>query len=154
MRRLAFILLLMLLHSAVMAQTESQPRNYEAEVMPQFPGGIDSLFRYLRLNLQYPQTSRDLGEQGISVVEFGVNKDGSVGDVKVIRGISEDLDAESIRAVLAMPAWTPGKTDNKTITVYMRLPIMYSLTDGKTRKEIKKESRERKKRLKEVESNP
>ena len=97
------------------------------DIDPEYPGGEAEMNRYIMENVNYPEESIEIAEQGIVYVEFVVNKDGSLSDVKVIRGISDALDAEAIRAVKNMPNWTPGIQHNRPIRVRITLPITFRL---------------------------
>lgn len=97
------------------------------EKMPEFPGGIKALFDYLGKNLKYPAMAKDAKIQGKVYVTFVVGKDGSVGDVRVLRGIGGGCDEEAIRVVKNMPKWEPGRQRNKTVRVQYNLPINFIL---------------------------
>lgn len=100
-----------------------------AEQMPEFPnGGMAGVMQYLSRNIKYPAIAQENGTQGRVIVQFVVNKDGSITDVKVVRGADPYLDKEAIRVVTNMPKWTPGKTGGKAIRVKYTLPITFKLT--------------------------
>ena len=97
--------------------------------MPEFPhGGMAGVMQYLSRNIKYPAIAQENGTQGRVIVQFVVNKDGSITDVKVVRGADPYLDKEAIRVVTNMPKWTPGKTGGKAIRVKYTLPITFKLT--------------------------
>ena len=100
----------------------------EADEMPQFPGDLDGLMKFIRENLKYPADAIENSIEGRVVVRFVVNKIGEVTNVEVLRGLSPSCDAEAVRVVQAMPKWTPGKKDGKDVNVYFSLPISYKLT--------------------------
>ena len=95
--------------------------------MPKFPGGIKALISYLAKNIHYPAKAKKQGIQGRVYVHFIVNKDGSVSDVKILRGISPECDAEAIRVVKNMPNWIPGEQKGQKVRVVFNLPIKFSL---------------------------
>ncbi|MEO6883482.1 MAG: TonB family protein [Bacteroidia bacterium] len=97
--------------------------------MPVFPGGQDKLFQYLQNNTNYPQMEKEAGVQGTVYVSFVIGADGRVQDVKVLRGIPNGpgCNKEALRVVQAMPAWTPGKQDGRTVPVQYSLPIKFIL---------------------------
>ncbi|MBW6479454.1 MAG: energy transducer TonB [Bacteroidales bacterium] len=95
------------------------------EDQPEFPGGTDSLMTYLMQNLRYPKEARDARIQGTVFVTFVVEKDGSVSDVRTLRGVAPSLDEEAIRVVRAMPAWKPGYQRGQTVRVQYNLPIRF-----------------------------
>lgn len=77
--------------------------------MPDFPGGQSALMEYLAKNIKYPATAHENGKQGRVIVMFVVKKDGSISDVKTVRGVDPYLDKEAERVIAAMPNWKPGK---------------------------------------------
>lgn len=98
------------------------------EQMPLYPGGSDELMKYLTQNVQYPKEALEKGITGRSIISFIVNKDGSLGDVKVAKSAGNDLlDAEAIRVVKAMPKWTPGKQRGQVVRTQFTLPVVFSL---------------------------
>ena len=97
------------------------------EEMPQFPGGNEAMIKFIAENLIYPKTAMDKGEQGRVIVSFVINKRGKVGDVKLIRSVSPELDAEAVRVIQAMPDWIPGKQKGKAVNVRYTIPILYQL---------------------------
>lgn len=106
------------------------------EVMPEYPGGMDSLGAFLGRNIKYPASAKDAGITGTVFVNFIIEKDGSVGEVKALRGISEDCDNEAIRVVSLMPKWTPGKQHGKNVRVSFNLPIKFKLDEEKPEKNV------------------
>ena len=101
------------------------------EEMPLFPGGEDSLKSYLTRNLVYPETARLANVEGTVYIQFLVSRTGAVANVKVLRGVSAELDNEAVRVVRHMPAWKPGKTDGDIVQVQYNLPIRFILKDKK-----------------------
>lgn len=97
------------------------------EKMPEFPGGTEKLFKYLGQNIEYPPMAKDAGIKGKVYVTFVVDKDGSIADVKVLRGIGGGCDEEAIRVVKGMPRWHPGKQRGKSVRVQYNLPINFIL---------------------------
>jgi len=97
------------------------------EKMPEFPGGTKKLFGYLGKNIEYPPMAKDAGIKGKVYVTFVVDKDGSITDVKVLRGIGGGCDEEAIRVVKGMPRWSPGKQRGKSVRVQYNLPINFIL---------------------------
>ena len=104
--------------------TATDDKVYEVcEQMPIFEGGDAALLKYLRENLKYPDNTKDRGVQGRLVIGFIVEKDGSLTDVKVLRPVDIDLDAEVLRLVKGMPKWIPGRQNGKRVRVRYLLPI-------------------------------
>ncbi len=97
------------------------------EVMPTFPGGQDAMMKYLGENIKYPQEAKINKVQGRVFVSFVVEKDGSVNDVKLLRGIGSGCDEESIRVIRAMPNWIPGTQKGEAVRVQYNLPIKFAL---------------------------
>ncbi|MCB2208674.1 MAG: TonB family protein [Bacteroidetes bacterium] len=97
------------------------------ESMPSFPGGMNKLMEYLQNNLRYPQLAKELNIQGRVFLTFVIKKDGSVTDIKLLRGIGGGCDEEAIRVVNNMPKWTPGSQRNKPVRVQFNLPVNFRL---------------------------
>ncbi len=97
------------------------------EKMPSFPGGDAALMKYLRKNVKFPAIAQENGIQGRVYVEFVVNKDGQIVDVKILKGVDRSLDEEAVRVVKNMPPWTPGEQRGKAVRVSYRLPINFTL---------------------------
>lgn len=98
-----------------------------AEEMPAFPGGETAMLKYMGKNTRYPQLAKESNIQGTVYVGFVVGKDGSINDVKVLRGIGGGCDEEAIRVVKNMPKWTAGKQRGKPVKVSFRLPFKFNL---------------------------
>ena len=95
---------------------------------PEFPGGMNSVARYLLDNVKYPDVSRDNNSQGKALVQFVVNADGSIQDVEINRSTGDVyLDKEAIRVVEAMPNWKPGKHRGKVVRVRYVLQVNFRL---------------------------
>ena len=97
------------------------------EQMPKFPGGDEGLMSFLKDNVKYPKEAEKAGKQGRVVVQFVVNKDGSVKNAKVVRSVDENLDAEALRVINAMPKWQPGKQRGQDVNVKYTLPVSFRL---------------------------
>ena len=103
--------------------------------MPQFPGGMGEAMKFLAKNIKYPVAAQQAKIGGRVIVQFVVARDGSVSDVKVVRGVSPELDAEAIRVVSMMPKWIPGKQRGKAVAVKYTMPIMFRLQTPEPKKE-------------------
>lgn len=99
------------------------------EVMPEYPGGMEALIEYLGSNINYPDQAKQEGIEGKVFVNFIVEKDGSVGETKVIRGIGGGCDEEAIRVVSQMPDWIPGTQLGEAVRVSYNLPINFKLDE-------------------------
>ena len=97
------------------------------EVAPQFPGGSKELMSWLGQNIRYPVKAQEAGIQGRVILQFVVTKEGKVAGIKIVRGVSPELDEEAVRVVKAMPAWTPGKQDGQAVNVRYTLPVTFRL---------------------------
>ena len=100
------------------------------ESMPQFPGGMPAFLAYLGKNIKYPRKATQLGVEGRVFVEFIVNKDGSLTDLKVVKGIGSGCDEEAIRVLSQAPKWAPGKQRGKAVRVKMVVPIFFKLANA------------------------
>lgn len=98
------------------------------EKMPEFPGGMAELMKYLNSNIKYPVEAHKAGIQGRVVVSFVVNKDGTVKDAKIVRSVDKSIDAEALRVISAMPKWLPGYQDGKAVKVRYTVPVTFRLT--------------------------
>ena len=98
------------------------------EQMPEFPnGGMAGLMQYLSKNIKYPTIAQENGTQGRVTVQFVVNRDGSIVDAKVLRGVDPYLDKEEIRVISSMPKWKPGMQRGKAVRVKYTVPVMFRL---------------------------
>lgn len=97
------------------------------DVEASFPGGTAALNRFIVSNIQYPETSIDMEEQGKVYLSFVVEKDGSISSLKVERGVSKDLDREAKRVLRSMPKWNAGEAGGRKVRTRCRLPIVFTL---------------------------
>ena len=104
------------------------------EEMPQFPGGETKLMEHIAKNLTYPQEARDKGIEGRVFVAMVIEKDGSVSNVKVLRGIGGGCDEEAVRVISALPKWKPGKINGEPVRVSYQIPINFKLTEKQPKK--------------------
>ena len=109
-------------------KTSANDKVYEVcEQMPTFPGGDAALMKYLAENIKYPVSAQKAKEQGRVVVQFIVEKDGTVTGVKTVRSVTPALDAEAVRGIKAMPKWTPGKQGGQPVRVNYNVPVSFRL---------------------------
>ena len=103
--------------------------HFIAEKMPEFPGGDVSLIRFINENLRFPAIACYEGgmPQGRVIVQFVVEKDGSISNIEVLRGIDISLDREAVRIVESMPKWTPGEQRGEIVRVRYTLPVNFRL---------------------------
>lgn len=90
-------------------------------------GGMAAFYEYVQKKMKYPAQARRMGIEGRVFVEFVVNKDGSISDVKYIRGIGAGCDEEAVRVIQSAPPWNPGKQRGKAVKQRMVLPIQFQL---------------------------
>lgn len=95
--------------------------------MPQFEGGESEMFKYLAKNMKYPKVDLQLERQGTVFVEFVVGKNGKITEVKILRGVSETIDAEAIRVIQSMPNWLPGKQKGRAVKVRYKMPLTFKI---------------------------
>lgn len=107
-------------------EEETQILNF-AEEMPEFPGGPAAMSKFLHDNLKYPPIAAESGISGRVYVGFVVNRDGTIVDVAITRGVETSLDNEAIRVVKSMPKWKPGKQGGKTVRVSYSIPVNFIL---------------------------
>ena len=97
------------------------------EKQPEFPGGQDAMLEFLRNNIKYPQSCIDNKIQGRVIVTFVVEKDGSLVEAEVVKSVNAELDAEALRVVNSMPAWSPGEQKGKKVRVKYTIPVNFKL---------------------------
>ena len=110
---------------------EEEPEEQEifqvVEEMPEFPGGMGECMKFLGKNIKYPTISQENGVSGKVIVQFVVNKDGSVVDPVVVRSVDPYLDKEALRVISTMPKWKPGKQRGKPVRVRYTVPVTFRL---------------------------
>ncbi len=113
------------------AVVEEEPEETEifdvVENMPEFPGGQAALMQFLAKNIKYPTIAQENGTQGRVIIQFVVNRDGTIVDARVARGVDPYLDKEALRVVNSMPKWKPGMQRNKPVRVKYTVPVMFRL---------------------------
>lgn len=109
------------------AEVQEQEIFQVVETAPSFPGGDGARMKFLQENIKYPQMARESGIQGTVYVTFVVERNGSVTDVKILRGIGGGCDEEAVRVVKNMPKWEPGKQRGKPVRVQFNMPIKFTL---------------------------
>ncbi len=98
------------------------------EEQPEYPGGTQELYTFIGKNFKYPEMARAANVQGKVYVSFVVGKDGSIEEVKILRGLGSGLDEEAARVVKMMPKWKAGKQRGKEVKVRYNLPIVCKLS--------------------------
>ena len=97
------------------------------ENMPEFPGGDLGLMKYIQKNVKYPPIAKEYNITGKVYIQFIVDKSGSVTNVKVVRGVDKNLDAEAVRVVKSLPKYKPGKQRGQNVRVMFTIPINFTL---------------------------
>ena len=112
---------------------ELEPEPEEEEIFmvvedaPEFPGGTEALLKYLREHIKYPPICRENNIQGRVLVSFVVNKDGSIVEPEIVKGVNPSLDKEALRVIAGMPNWKPGKQRGKEERVKFTVPVNFRL---------------------------
>jgi periplasmic protein TonB len=127
-----FLLFLLFISVDLLSQTDSiKHAPYTiVETMPEYPGGTNEMMLFIQKNTEYPKSEKDKGIQGTVYVTFVVEKDGSIGDAKVLRGIpcGPLTNQAAVDVVNKMPRWKPGTQNGKTVRVQYNLPVKFKST--------------------------
>ncbi len=107
-------------------KAETAPVNF-AEVMPSFEGGMQNFYKFISKNIRYPKQAKRMGVEGRVVVQFVVERDGSLTDINIMRGIGAGCDEEAIRVMKLVPKFLPGKQGDVRVRVQMVVPINFTL---------------------------
>lgn len=110
-------------------ETEEVLDSDEIEESPVFPGGESALYEFIRNNITYPEQALNDGIQGTVIVQFIVEKDGSVSDITVIKSVDKSLDIEAIRVIKLLPKFTPATRNGIPVSTYYSLPVMFKLAE-------------------------
>ena len=97
------------------------------EELPQFPGGAVEMMKWLTKNLIYPESAQRRKKQGRVVVQFDINTNGKVSDIKVIKSVDPQLDREALRVIRMMPDWKPGVQNDKPCRTRVVIPVWFRL---------------------------
>ena len=97
------------------------------EQMPEYPGGMQALFEFLKENIKYPEDAQKQKVEGRVLAKFVIETDGSISDIEVVKNAFPSLDAEAVRVIQAMPNWTPGKQKGQAVRVKYVVPINFNL---------------------------
>ena len=100
-----------------------------AEFMPEFPGGIEALKRFLTRNLRMPKEDMEAGAKITTLVRFIVDKDGTVTGIEFEKSGGQEFDKEVERVIKKMPIWIPGKQNGRNVAVYFKLPVIFQVPD-------------------------
>jgi TonB family protein len=109
---------------------QDDPKKFRpVEIVPDFPGGMEGFGKFIERNLRYPATARANNTHGRVIVTFVVERDGSLTDLKVARGIGDGCDEEALRIIKSSPKWKPGYQDGKPVRVAYSVPIAFTLSN-------------------------
>ena len=97
------------------------------EQMPEYPGGMQALFEFLKENIKYPEDAQKQKVEGRVLAKFVVETDGSISNIEVVKHAFPSLDAEAVRVIQAMPKWSPGKQKGQAVRVKFVVPINFNL---------------------------
>ena len=97
------------------------------EQMPEYPGGMQALFEFLKENIKYPEDAQKQKVEGRVLAKFVVETDGSISNIEVVKHAFPSLDAEAVRVIQAMPKWSPGKQKGQAVRVKYVVPINFNL---------------------------
>lgn len=103
------------------------------EEMPEFPGGVMEMMKFIQTNIKYPNSAKEKGVGGKCFVKFVVRADGTITDVSIIKGVENciECDQESMRVVKLMPKWKPARQSGKAVSVFYNLPINFTMKNGR-----------------------
>ena len=127
---LSVLAILLMVNTNAMAQNKEVATDKvleKAEVMPEFPGGEQAMMKFVAENVQYPEEAKEKEISGRVLVGFIVEKDGSISETEVVKGIGGGCDEEAVRVVKAMPKWKPGMDKGKPVRVHYMLPLIFKL---------------------------
>ena len=113
---------------AVPTDSVAKEKAYDvAEQMPEFPGGMKEMLKFLQDNLKYPESAKKNNLEGRVIVQFVVEKDGTPTEFNVVRSVDPDLDAEALRVLKTMPKWKPGMEKGEAVRVKFTVPVSFKL---------------------------
>ncbi|MBS1530132.1 MAG: energy transducer TonB [Bacteroidetes bacterium] len=141
MKKTLLICLISFLALSVRAQTKDSPPSVDLkeptdsvqsqkslkDAEPEYPGGVGAFYRYIQDSLRYPEKARRKNIQGKVFLSFVIEKDGSLVDIKVLKGVTSDIDAEAIRLIKECPKWKSGMQNGKPVRVQYSMPINFAL---------------------------
>jgi periplasmic protein TonB len=116
-----------LIEGQVLNSDGQETIHYNFKIYPEFPGGVDRLLQFLSANLRYPKKERKRNIEGRVLVNFVVERDGTITNVRIIESVSKGLDREAIRVVKRLPNFEPGMEDGLKVRFQYNLPVMFRL---------------------------
>ncbi len=128
-----FLLFTLLLTTAAFAQETEEIVSFP-DVEAHFPGGTEVFSRYINEQIQYPSKAMKKGITGRVYISFVVRKDGTISNVRVVRGVHPLLDEEAVRVVSNMPNWKPGEKNGEKVSTKCLLPLVFNITKRESRR--------------------
>ncbi len=148
MKKIKLITSFLFLSATLWAQDSSMSNDTvyatdKVEKKPEFQGGEMEMYKFIQKNIMYPQIEKEANIMGTVYTSFVVDKDGSITDVTVVRGVPDGpgLDAEAVRMIRLMPKWNPGIQYGRAVKCKFNLPIKYSISNGRTPRKKKKKDK-------------
>ncbi|MBQ2852731.1 MAG: energy transducer TonB [Bacteroidales bacterium] len=121
-----FLIMFFMAFVSVSAYSQSDDEVYiMVEKRAEFPGGQSEMLKYIQDNRQYPDEAKENDVHGKVLVSFIVERDGTLSDVKVKRGIGSGCDEEAVRVITSMPKWKPGEQGGKAVRTSLTLPVTF-----------------------------
>ncbi|MDR1517816.1 MAG: TonB family protein [Dysgonamonadaceae bacterium] len=117
-------------HAVVIEEKPTEEIFTIVENQPEFPGGDAARIKFLNDNIKYPVVAQENGIQGRVICNFVVERDGSITDAQVIKGVDPSLDKEALRVIKSMPKWIPGKQRGQPVRVRFTLPVSFRLANS------------------------
>ncbi|MDR3061787.1 MAG: energy transducer TonB [Dysgonamonadaceae bacterium] len=114
-------------HKVVVAEPVKEQVHDHVEQMPEYPGGTNEFLKFVQSNVVYPVIAQEQGIHGTVRLRFVVEKDGSIGEVQIIRSVDPNCDKEAIKAVKKSPKWIPGKQNGRAVAVWFNVPVRFEL---------------------------
>jgi protein TonB len=99
----------------------------EVDIMPEYPGGEQALFSYIKNNIKYPKLAERDGVQGQVFIKFLITLDGNIDKIKIVKSIRDDIDAEAKRVIASMPKWKPAYKNDVPVNVELVIPLSFKL---------------------------
>jgi len=134
MKKFLFTLVALTWIVSAKAQTNNSIKVSDTDTLvftpPEFPGGQEGMYHYLGHTLRYPAKARENNEQGKVILQMIIENDGSISNLKIIKGVSESIDKETLRVVNLMPKWIPGNYSGKPVRTLWTFPVSFTLANN------------------------
>lgn len=133
------IIALLFISTNLFAQ-QTEEKLYPIEVDAEFPGGLDTMMKFIGQNLLYPEAARENNISGQVIASFVIRKDGTMDSIKIVKGIGWGCDEEVIRVLKLMPVWKPATQNGVTVNTRFNIPVNFALADGDKKEKKKKKN--------------